>query len=297
MTLAQLAAFERIVELKSLSRAAAVLRIAQPALSRQMRALETQLGTALLVRHRWGVTPTAAGEVLLEHARRLRRDMDAAKDAVRALAAEPAGYVSLGVPASLATALLPPLAAALRMRYPKLRVNFTDGFSAALHAKAIAGDLDLAILYEDRHSGLLAAKPLLLESLMWVLPPANLGESSRDRLGLILPGRPNRLRLIVDEALAGRVGEPWLETDSLAAMIAMVAGGQGYTVLPYSAVHTQVQMGLVDIAAIDPPVGRTLLLARPLQRPPTAATTALEGEVRTLVVSLASVLHWRPLTV
>ena len=64
----QLQNFQRIVELQSLSKAAAVVRIAQPALSRQVKALEDELGVELLTRHGWGVAPTPAGRILAEHA-------------------------------------------------------------------------------------------------------------------------------------------------------------------------------------------------------------------------------------
>jgi LysR family nitrogen assimilation transcriptional regulator len=91
MTLQQLANFVRIVELQSFSKTAAVIRIAQPALSRQVRNLEIELASPLLVRHGWGVTPTAAGELLLERARRLLAEAEGARDALLALSAEPSG--------------------------------------------------------------------------------------------------------------------------------------------------------------------------------------------------------------
>jgi LysR family nitrogen assimilation transcriptional regulator len=294
MTLAQLASFERIVELRSFSKAAAVLRIAQPALSRTVRALELELEARLLVRHRWGVDPTPAGQVLLEHARRLRNDVESAKGAVHALAAEPAGLVVVGVPASLAAAILPSLAAALMLRHPKLRLHFVDSFSADLHSKTVAAELDLSILYRDGKVGPLVVTPLLHESLVWVIP-AGTAERARAALPLILPARPNRLRLIVEEAFAASGCQPWIEADSLPAIIAMIAQGQGRSILPFSAVRSQVELGLVEVVNIAPPMSRTLVLARPQQRSPTPAILAVEEEIGSLVHALATEMRWHPL--
>ena len=93
----QLLYFTRIVELGSFTKAAAELRIAQPSLGQQVRNLEEELGTALLVRHSRGVKPTEAGAVLFEHASRILEDVRQAKEAVLALSNQPAGNVTIGM--------------------------------------------------------------------------------------------------------------------------------------------------------------------------------------------------------
>jgi LysR family nitrogen assimilation transcriptional regulator len=302
MTLIQLANFIRIVELQSLSKAAAVVRIAQPALSRQVRALEAELGSPLLTRHGWGVTPTAAGEILVAHARRLLRETEAVRDAVHALAAEPTGRVGLGVPSSLAPSLLPAIGAALQARYPRLRPHFVDGFSATVHKRTLAGELDLAILYEDRAIGPLLHTPLLAENLVLVGPvgadidPSRTSAELLAAMPLILPGRPNRLRIIVDQVVSETPQNVVLEVDSLPAIVGMVQRGQAFTVLPYSAVATEVEEGKIAVFPLEyPQLSRTLLLVRPAGRQPTASIAAVEDEIRTLVVSMAARMRWRPL--
>lgn len=304
MTLLQLANFVRIAEMQSVSKAAAVVGVAQPALSRQVRNLEAELGTPLLERRSWGVTLTPAGEVLLARARRLLFEADDARDAVRALASDPSGRVALGVPASICRALLPPLALALRPEFPNLRPYLLDGFSASLHARVLAGDLDLAILYDQRPMGPLTTAQLLSEDLMLVGPPngqidamGTPGERLADR-PLILPARPNRLRLLIDEVLGlRREDEPSiLEVDALPAIIGMVERGAGYTVLPYSAVAAEVEGGALAVGPLPgPPLTRTLLLARPIDRPATAVVTAMEQTLRQVINALAPTLRWRPL--
>jgi LysR family nitrogen assimilation transcriptional regulator len=306
MTLAQLANFVRIAELRSLSKAAAVIRIAQPALSRQIRNLEAELGGPLVVRHAWGVSLTPAGEILLEHARRVLAETEAARDALLALSADPAGRVAFGAPSSLAATLIPELAAGLHVRYPRLRPHFVDGFSATLHARIIAGGLDLAVLYEDRANGPLSTTPLFSEPLSLVGPaqdtPGAPPEATALRAALagrtlILPARPNRLRLIVDTALAEAADEPAVvEVDSLPAIVALVRRGLGWTVLPYSSVTDAAARGEVRVWDLDAPgLSRTLVLAQPAGRQATAAALAVAQELRALVARLGPALRWVPL--
>ena len=298
MTLTQLATFIRIAELGSVSKAAAVVRVAQPALSRHIRCLEEELGSSLFVRHSRGLSLTPAGEVFLERARRVLIEAEAARDAVAAYAGHPAGRVTLGVPTSLASTLIPSLGATLSQRFPKVRPHFVDGFSAVLHVRTVAGELDLAILYDDRANMALSTAPLFNEELTLIGPAHALIEPGAtaemlDRRTLILPSRPNRLRLIVDSVLAQAVGASVVEVDSLPAIIAMVRRGAGWTVLPYSSVTDEVERNEVSVWDLNSPeLSRTLVLAKPTQRETTPATQAVERELRSLVRSLASSLRW-----
>lgn len=83
MSLAQIETFVTIAETKSVSRASARLHVAQPALSRQIRSLEDELGTALFARTPKGMELLPEGAVFLEHARRILADVEAAKSSVR----------------------------------------------------------------------------------------------------------------------------------------------------------------------------------------------------------------------
>jgi LysR family nitrogen assimilation transcriptional regulator len=303
MTLTQLAYFVRIAEAQSLSKAAAIVRVAQPALSRQLRNLEAELGTPLFVRHAWGVTLTAAGDVLLARARRTLMEAEGARDAVQALAGQVSGDVTVGVPTSLATSFLPALAEAIHLRYPKLRARFIDGFSALLHARTLSGELDLAILYQDRAMGPLRTSLLLTERLVLVGPPgANVtpGPAAQmlDGRRLIIAARPNRLRLIVDQALLGSAAPEILEVDSLPATLAMIERGAGFTILPFSAVAAEARRGAVAVSSLDEPrFSRILVLARSMEREPTPALAAVESEVRDLVEQMSDTLAWQPLAI
>jgi len=83
MSLAQIETFVTIVETKTVSRAAARLRVAQPALSRQIKSLEEELGTPLFERTPKGMELLPTGTTFLEHARRILAEVEAAKSSVR----------------------------------------------------------------------------------------------------------------------------------------------------------------------------------------------------------------------
>lgn len=304
MDLHKLRSFVCIVEQSSFSRASTLLRIAQPALSRQMKLLEEELGVTLLVRTGRGAVPTAAGEVLADHARRLMKAADDLHDAVRVAGTEPTGPLSLGVPSSLGLPLLPLLGQIFRRDYPKVRLHLVEGFSASIHEWILAGRLDMAILYETSSMGHLTSRPLLEESVVLVSQADGLAAGSKvgvdmlSRLPLALPARPHRLRLMVDGlAMAGGAAiEPVLEIDALPVLIEAVRLGHVHTVLPYSSVAAWVQRGELSVAGIDTPLAtRRMTLARPTEKPLSPASRALEEQVIALVWQLAQSLGWQPL--
>ncbi|HEY0835235.1 MAG TPA: LysR family transcriptional regulator [Azospirillum sp.] len=300
MDIRHLGNFLHVAELQSLSRAASVLRVAQPALSRQIKALEEELGVQLLNRHGWGVTPTPAGRVMMDHARRVLKEVGAARDAVQAYQSEPSGSVTFGTPTSLGLVLLPGLAARFRRLVPKVRLHLVEGFSASIHEWVLSGRLDLAVLYETKTMGSLTLSPLLEETMTLVGPAgrftdgAGLDLAEVAGLDLLLPARPHRLRLLVDQAFAGRdlQCEPVIEVDALPALIELVRMGEGCTLLPFSCVHALVRSGALSAATVTPTIRRSLVLARPPDRIPTPATEALEREVLAFIRAQADDLHW-----
>lgn len=304
MDLHKLRSFICIVDQRSFSKAASLLRIAQPALSRQIKLLEDELGVALLVRTGRGAVPTGAGEVLADHARRLLQSAEAMADAVRVVGAEPAGALSLGVPPSLGVALLPLLGLRFRHDFPKVRLHLVEGFSASIHEWILAGRLDMAILYEMSSMGHLVVKPLLEEATVLVGPAGTLAPGERVTpqalagLPLVLPARPHRLRLMIDGlALTCRCQiDPVLEIDALPPLVEAVRLGRLYTVLPYASVEDAVRRGELCVADIDNPLAtRRLALARPTEKPLPPAGQALEQAVVALVHEHAARLRWRPL--
>ncbi|MFC3077437.1 LysR family transcriptional regulator [Phenylobacterium terrae] len=299
MNLAHLSNFVRIAEAQSLSKAASIIRIAQPALSRQVKTLEAELGAPLLVRHAWGVTLTPAGQSLLESARRILRDVQQAQEAIEALENEPVGAVTLGAPSSLATALYPRLLPRIRQKHPKVRLRLIDALSGGLHQRTLAGEIDLAILHNDRSLGPLAAAPLLEEPLGLIgsaaaidaLPP--LDAQLLASLPLIAPTGSNRSRKTLEAIVGDPAGQLVAEVDCLPAMLQMVAAGMGFCILPYSSIEADAARGVLAFRSLPAPTpARDMVLVHALDRPPTLAAHAVEAELRRLVAELAPRMRW-----
>jgi LysR family transcriptional regulator, nitrogen assimilation regulatory protein len=145
--------FLAIAEAGSVASAARVLRIAQPALSRQLTALENELGVPLFVRHRRGVELTEAGALLRDRARGLLQEVERVRNEVAAKSTEPSGRLSFGIPPSLSAAITVPLVERFCSQYPKVELSIQEGPTETLTAELAAGRLDatLATMGEPTH--------------------------------------------------------------------------------------------------------------------------------------------------
>jgi LysR family nitrogen assimilation transcriptional regulator len=280
MELRQLKYFVRIVDLGSLSKAAADLYVAQPALSRTLGALEAELKTTLLVRTVRGVTPTEAGRALYRQAQGMLRQASRLAEEVRSADAAPQGSVSVGIPFSASNILAPALLAAVRAALPKVRLVITEAASGVLEEQLAAGRLDLGVLYErERRAPQLEERALLVEELYLVRAgrarAAEVPLAEAARQPFILPGPQNSTRQILERAVAKAGGtlEVIAEVDSPATMKAMVAAGLGATVLSRSALHPE---GLRPTLAIQrivkPALSRALYVGTSGAATPTRAS-------------------------
>lgn len=275
MELRQLRYFVRIVELGSMSRAAAELDMVQSALSQQISRLEGELSTRLLQRTPRGVLPTEAGMAFFREAKLTLRHAEQAARAAQA--ARLSGSVSVGLAPTTAAVLGLPLMQAMRERYPDVRLHLVEGMSGHLAAQLKARELDLAVLF-DPHAGqggpapgdrLMDRQPLFTEDI-FLITQARRRQRKRLKLAdlgdepLILPTHPHGLRLTLDAAFqrAGIRPQVVMEVDSLSMVMAAVDAGLGSSLQPYAAVHgfpdaaTRFRLSLID----DAQVRRTNLL-------------------------------------
>jgi len=161
MDLKQLEYFVNVVDLGGFSRAARVLGIAQPAISRQVRGLEVELRQVLLVRNGRGAAPTDAGKRLLEHARgilqqveRARRDVDESKGAA-------VGKVVVGLPPTFARHLTVPFVRAFRQDYQRASLSIVEGLSSTIQEWLEVGRVDVGLVYNPTASPAIAARIVL----------------------------------------------------------------------------------------------------------------------------------------
>ncbi len=244
MNFRRLQYFVKIVDVGSLTQAADILHVAQPALSQQLATLEGEVRQQLLVRTKRGVTPTQAGEVLYRHAQLILRQCEQAMVEMSAAHTSLSGAVSVGLaPGTAAAGLAVPLLRAVRESHPGIVLYLNETYGTTLSELIRNGRMDLAVLYGGRfpmHG--LSFTPLLEEQLYLVGPstaPKPAGPVKLRRVAemdLYLPRPYNVVRKLVDDACAGlgvslRVGA---EIESDGTLTAVIAEGLGATILPES---------------------------------------------------------------
>jgi len=295
MDLKQLEYFVRVAELGSFTRAAQVLGVAQPALSRQVRLLEVELRQNLLARNGRGATPTEAGQVLLEHGRGILHQVERAREELARVRSGLAGRVALGLPPSVARVLTVPLTRAFRQKLPEAQLSISEGLSSAMQENLHNGRLDIAVLYQPMPMPGIELQALVEEELLLVQPrppglpedppPAAIALREVAQLPLLIPSRPNALRMHVESEMA-RIGcQPQiaLEIDGVSAILDLVADGAGVAILSRNAVMRSVRPSAYALRAIGEPALRIpLATAISSLRPSTLtqqATLALLREV------------------
>ena len=311
MDLKQIEYFVRVAELGSFTRASVVLDIAQPALSRQVRLLEVELRQNLLVRNGRGATPTEAGKLLLEHGRGILHQVERAREELGRVRGALAGRVAIGLPPSIAKVLTVPLTRAFRVKLPDAALAISEGLSVAMRESLTTGLLDIALLYNTPPAPGIEITALLEEDLFLVQrrgstqagaeadtsTPLPLGDLPR--YPLVIPTRPNSIRMLVESELATRGKRPQisLEIDGVAAILDLVADGAGCAVLPMNAVTTS---GKPEVFSTRPIHGASsddgsddgarlrskLSLAVSSQRPATLTQQAMAELIRTTLMAL-----------
>ena len=169
MNFRRLKYFVKIVDIGSLTQAAEVLHIAQPALSQQVATLEGELNQQLLIRTKRGVTPTDAGKILYTHARAILRQCEQAQLAVHNVGQALSGQVSIGfAPGTAASSITMPLLQAVRAEFPEVVIYLHENSGAVLNEKLINHQLDMAVIYEHSPVAGVSSQALLKEDLFLV---------------------------------------------------------------------------------------------------------------------------------
>jgi DNA-binding transcriptional LysR family regulator len=277
MDLKQLRAFLTVAETGNVTRAADVLHLVQPAVSRQIRLLEEDIGTPLFERERHGMVLTEAGQALVGYARRALLELDRARVEIGAADNGIGGLVTLGLLPSTIDMLSSALVAALAAEYPGIRVRIAMGYAGTLLRWLESGEVDAALLYGAERSTNIQTTPLIEEPL-WVIGPRNsklrpdqpvaLSELANHKL--VLPSAPHGIRTLVEHgcAVARVTLDLSAETNALSVQRSLVLGGHGLTILPPIAVAEDLRSRKLKGAPLaDPGIHRTIVLALPAHRP------------------------------
>ncbi len=271
MTPRQLKYFLRISELKSFTKAAAVLHVAQPALSRQIQQLEGDLGVKLFIRSDSGVTLTDAGKALSSRAVKLLDHLASVRDEISSFSDEIQGQLKFGIPPSFFDLLTSPLIQQYRTQFPAVELTIIEDISSTIHELILNGRLDIGIVLSIESMNGLSYRHLFDEQL-FVAGASGLLDveesislESISSSPLILTQQPNTLRMILEDALRARniSHNVILETNSTRLQSEMAAAGIGFTVLAYSAISKEVESGkLTAIPLEDLKVTWTLVYSK-----------------------------------
>lgn len=289
MELRQIEYFVRVAELGSFTRASIALDVAQPALSRQVRLLEQELRQTLLLRNGRGVTTTEAGRVMLEQGRGVLHQLARVRDELARLNRPVAGSVALGLPPSLSKQLAVPLVRLVAAEMPDLRLSLSENLTTALEQALASGQLDLALLYNPTPRPDIDNEFLREEALFVVTrrvvgrPPRTVLLPELAERPLVIPRRPNALRMLIEHALAQERLVPCiaLEADGVDTLLGLVANGLGDAVLGASAIASITEPERYTVNALGtPPLHTRIHMAWSAQRSRSQAQRTLMQIIR-----------------
>jgi LysR family nitrogen assimilation transcriptional regulator len=280
--LRQLEFFVHVAELGSFTRAANLLSIAQPVLSRQVRALEVEFRQVLLERNGRGVTVTEPGRRLLDHGRSILAQVERVQADMEDGRGEATGRLVVALPPSVSSVLTAPLVRRFRERFPKATPCILESLSAYSLEWLAIGRADCAVVYTNATSPSIELSPVLSEQLYLVsagpetqssgeLPegePITLAEVAH--VQLVMPSRPHSIRLLLEGAMAQASLKPQiaLEIESIPAILNLVRDENLHAVLSTKAVFSGGVPSAFQVRPIvDPPLQTTLWIATSAQRP------------------------------
>jgi DNA-binding transcriptional LysR family regulator len=289
MELIQLKYFVSIAETLSFTRSAEILHVSQPALSYQMRRLETELGTRLFDRQRRKIALTPSGEIFLPLAQAVLFRADEAVRVLREHMGVEAGEVRMGCNPSVATYVVPGLIASFRASFPRVLVQLVEAGDAELISGVLEGSIDFAVVTAPGSPQSLEAIPLPSEDMLVVTAP---GHRFASRASVALPELALESFIFGSEAFnvtiqtidaCRRAGfEPRVayRTGSLESVKNFVRRGLGIAILPRMALEGTHGDGLA-IIEIEGGLTRSFNLVRGKDRSTTGAARALMLHVRT----------------
>lgn len=291
--------FLRVIELGSINRGAAELGLSQPSLSRWLSLLEHEMGTPLLIRTRGGVRPTDAGEVLAERVRPILRQLYLLRDDVEDIAAT---QVALGMPPALQRLITVPFTERIFRDFPQVTLRIHEGINNAIRILMENGSVDLGVLVTTEPSPeSFDMAPIVREQLMLVGPPAadlrpgvTVPKTRLKSVELILPGRPNMIRVQVERAVAetGGAYQRRIDAEALPLCVELVRRGLGFTVMPYSAIHENALIGADLVAAPIEDVDITWALCANRLRSHSVSVQRVSSALRNFIVARVEAGDW-----
>jgi DNA-binding transcriptional LysR family regulator len=269
---ARLEAFVQVARTGSISKAAEVLFVTQPALTARLQALERSLGTELLVRGRHGSRLSEAGKALLPHAERALSAMRTGRSAVEEVRSGGAGRLTIGAAPAVSTYVLPAMLHRFQARHPAVRLVVRSGHSEEILQMVLRDEVEVGLMRPIQHPDVTAT--LLYEDELTLVvhrghPFAAAGQVRMAELAsehLILFDRTSSYHELTSAIVrqAGISPRGQLEVDNIDAAKRMVEQRLGIALLPRTSVQADIGSGrLVPVTVRDmAPVRRQIVIAR-----------------------------------
>lgn len=301
MELRHLKNFVAIVDSGSLSKAAARVFIAQPALSQQLVELERELGTQLLVRSRRGVVPTEAGKVLYRHARTMLRHVEQMREEVALPGAGEIGPVAVGLPSTMSHVLGVPLFERVRARHPGIRLHLFEAISGYVGELLGVGRLDLAIQFISTNTRDINVQPLLEEDLYLIGDaglPAEQQECTLEELDgvpMVLSLNAQAIRMLVERNFAQTGLELNVvgDVDSVGTLVEIARTGTACTILLLSCLPPGFNDDTLATRRLAAPgMRRSVAIAWSTVLPHTNAAAAVRRAIAELASELVGSGRW-----
>ena len=255
----------------SFSAAAHALSYTQSAISQQVAALEAEAGMPLLERHPRGVSLTAAGHTLVQHAEGILARLDAAETALQAIAGLRGGRLRMASFPTAGSKLMPLAIAAFRASYPEVELTLAEGEPEEIAPRLRAGEFDLALLFdfagESAAQDGLGQVQLLEDPMYLALPPEHplagkrnlrLEDLHREAWIQTSSASPCARHVVRCCHAAGFEPVVTFESDDYQTVQGLVAAGVGVALIPELALPVVREQVVIRALTPHPPVRRVL---------------------------------------
>jgi DNA-binding transcriptional LysR family regulator len=289
LNVARLAVLREVAHRGSISAAATALSYTQSAVSQQIAALEAETGLALLERHPRGVSLTAAGQALVGHADGILARLEAAEQAMAAIAGLRGGRLRMASFPSAGATLMPRAIAQFRSAYPDVELSLAEGEPEEIAPRLRAGELDLALVFEFAGETLIderMTRAELLEDPMFLALPRTHRLAARERLRLedlsaqawvqTSQSSPCARHVVRCCHAAGFEPNVAFESDDYQTVQGLVAAGVGVALIPRMALSAVREDVAIRSLSPAPPV-RSVIAAAPAGSRLVPAANAMLG--------------------
>ncbi|MEG1038993.1 MAG: LysR substrate-binding domain-containing protein [Pseudomonas sp.] len=306
MEIRQIKYFVAVIDCGSLSQAARQVHVAQSALSKQMSALEDELGVQLFHRSHNGVVASEAGKVFYEYAQGMLKHLVDARAAVTSSAEAVSGSIIVALPQSVASILAMPLMRTVAARYPQVAFHLNEELTGNVMDQLIRGRVDLALFTSADLPEQVLFSALIEEDFYLIhrahapdAPPA--GDVSLQQAlarPLVFPSQAHghSTRTLVEQAVAQHglsVGEIAMEVNSVHILKSAVEAGIGHTIMPLNLAMREIDDGrLVAHRIAADGLSRTLGICSCASMPASRLKTLISELIRDVVRDMCACGEW-----